>query len=152
VAEGRPETLTYEDDDSGIGFHLIERLPDCFPTIRCAIEVGHDGFRGRDDSAHFEEDAVNGFLADLRALEATRRGAASLPEIDYACAAGRMGSRISFRSIDSAGHIAVRVQLLNSSYLSNGDAVKKQLDVEFELDGSRFFQLVRDFVDTLGER
>ena len=96
--------MLIRDDKTQLEISAPEIVPTGQPgsgDIRLAVEVSAPGFRGRNGSAWVAGPAWERFLADLRQLERTRRGEASLTSMSPA------DLELRVCAVDRAGHILV---------------------------------------------
>ena len=136
--------MTISGESGQLVIEFVERTPDglpCAGDVCCSVDATCMGFAGRDDAVWFSRDAVDRFIDELRKLDATRQGKATLE--DYSVGSEYDGVAITLFSIDGVGHLAVRAELSKPHYDLH-TLRKKSVSVEFETE-EYFGRIVSDF-------
>ena len=109
---------------------LVERSPSGFAgagDLRLQVRVAFSTFTGEYDQVWIESNAFRDFLAQLRTLEAQRRGSAILSSMSP----GELDLEI--HSIGSAGQMAASGQLGRHTLISDGGWAWCQIPFYFQL-------------------
>jgi hypothetical protein len=111
---------------------------DQYPGPGFLVEVAAPGFRGTSHAVWFTLEALHQFLTKLEQLDQDRAGLASLTSMSPDEAS------VAFFSLDSAGHIAIKVDLKEYHYLSAGAPYFQAVSVTFEIDPSALPGIVKE--------
>ncbi len=133
------------DDHSFVQFDLKEKMPEHLPgggDVACSIEASFDGFHGKVESVWFSREDISEFLSQLRKFEEARRGSVSL--LNMSSKSDYTPLRFEILSVDEAGHLAVRAELVKVSYRDAALAPLK-VSVSFPLDGETLSSTLIEF-------
>ena len=133
------------DAESFIDFEfkqkLAEQLSDSF-DVNCSVQASSNGFSGSVKSIWFSPEDISEFLANLTKFERTRRGSVSLSNMSSPSEFNPLVFEIS--SVDSAGHLVVKLELLRISYVRD-QLSPERMSVSFPLDGEQLGAVLIEF-------
>jgi hypothetical protein len=133
------------NEQSFVSFEFKEAVPEHLPggtDISCSVEVSCDGFKGKIESAWFSREDVDRFLSELRNLEETRKGSASLSNQSSRSEYNPL--RFELFSIDETGHLAASAELLKGNP-AGGSLRPLRVSVSFPIDAGCLVSMLVEF-------
>jgi hypothetical protein len=108
----------------------------------CSVEVSGNGFAGKVDSVWFAREDLDRFLSDLEAYEIQRQGSVSL--LNMSSLSDYSPLRFEIFSLDQLGHLAVRTDLLKTTYIDSR-LTPITISLTFGLDAGMLRSVLEDF-------
>ena len=137
--------MRVSDADSFVEFEFKEAMPEHLSggaDVACSVAASRDGFCGRVESVWFSREDTNHFLSELRSLEEKRTGSANLTNLSSQSDYNPL--RFEIFSVDEAGHLAVRADLLKGSHVG-GSLSPLKVSVSFPIDAGSLPSLLVEF-------
>jgi hypothetical protein len=112
--------------------------------IRPKVSAAGNGFSGANPSAWFSRIEINRFITDLRALDESREGSATLETMSPGeCV-------LKFRNFDKLGHLHLEVAIARAVYYF-GETDHFRCRIRFEVDPTAFPSMVDELASELGD-
>ena len=130
--------MTVRSGTNSVELTVLERIPDDLPTpgdVRLRVRVEAEDFAGLSDQVWIEKAVLDQFVEEVRELERTRNGEATLESMSP----GEFVLRL--RSVDRAGHLAVNGQLKRVTY--GVEVHEQRLHFGFDVDSAAVGALVQ---------
>lgn len=135
-----------------VEFSFKETVPEDLPRATdtsCSVEVSCSGFSGKVESVWFARDDINRFLSELEAFEARRQGSVSL--LNMSSGSDYSPLRFEIFSLNQLGHLAVRTDLLKTTYVDS-KLTPLTVSVTFALDPGMLRAVMEDFRELFNSR
>lgn len=140
------------NEQAFVSFEFEEAMPEHLPggtDIACSVEASCGGFNGRIESVWFSREDINRFLSELRSLEESRKGSASL--VNQSSPSKYDPLRFEIFSVDEVGHFAVRADLSKVNYVGGGLQPLK-VSVTFPFDAGDLPSMLIEFRRLFGSK
>src|SRR5436190_1967801 len=127
------------DRSAAVVLRLVEAERAYYPSGEFQVEVRDAGFVGRRERLHVDEPAVRTFLEELRDLERTRSGSATLSAMDEEDFA------LEVAATDGWGHVAVCATMAGRRHRFQDRWVSSEVAAVFDVDPSLLPGWVEEF-------
>jgi hypothetical protein len=118
----------------------------CYPSVWVNLQLKTPEVTGRQDGVWISEDALNRFLDDLNAFDATRKGNATLRAMSPESFA------MTLFPLDSLGHIGLKTTMQGGGYRLGGTFLTFSVEASFEIDATSIPQITSGFKELIDEQ